>query len=346
MLTQQLRLYCSVTDSPSVPDMSALVWERGRTETTVSNESMCVQSAFMESDTFTSEAIQEIMEWMSEWQVLSRLRDSSTLSLLLSFFKPSPKHSLPILCWRWLASEQERMLWSMNNWGEKEACKLTPSCLCLCRANPAQESTFNCSTTWVSNYTSQSPERVKDGWWWTMKHGASETFSVGFCIVWACTHLQLRVSLRLRCTYPFIPRRAPHSAALQVRVCARRKEAGGMCAGESVNEFYALLVSFKVPGEPQRKERLLPCRLDPIQFLKDVEWLQRGPALPVRWWVRLMGTADPHRRVNTPHTYNSLTMVSGECRGASRSRSLVIPPCLAAMLVYWSVYVWGRQVRG
>lgn len=48
-----------------------------------------------------------------------------------------------------------------------------------------------------------------------------------------------------------------------------------------MNEFYALLVSFKDPRAPQRKKRLLPCRLDPIQLLKDVEWLQRGPAQSV-----------------------------------------------------------------
>lgn len=65
--------------------------------------------------------------------------------------------------------------------------------------------------------------------------------------------------------------------------------------GESVNEFYALLVSFKDPREPQRKKRLLPCRLDPIQLLKDVEWLQRGPVQSVR-------PCEADGQVNTPHT--------------------------------------------
>ena len=44
--------------------------------------------------------------------------------------------------------------------------------------------------------------------------------------------------------------------------------------GESVNKFYALLVSFKDPGEPQRKKRLLPCKLDPIQLLERCGVLQ------------------------------------------------------------------------
>lgn len=54
--------------------------------------------------------------------------------------------------------------------------------------------------------------------------------------------------------------------------CVRVREKEREC--ESVNELYALLVSFKDPGEPQRKKRLLPCRLDPIQLLEEVEWLQ------------------------------------------------------------------------
>lgn len=116
-----------------------------------------------------------------------------------------------------------------------------------------------------------------------------------------------------------------------------------------MNEFYALLVPFKDPGEPQRKERLLPCRLDPIQLLKDVEWLQRGPAQSLR-----PCEADGHWKPlktskHTAHTYSltipcEVTMVSGECRRASRSRSLVIPPCLAAMFVRGSVCVHGRHV--
>lgn len=59
--------------------------------------------------------------------------------------------------------------------------------------------------------------------------------------------------------------------------------------GEALNEFYAPLVSFKNPRKPQWKRRLLPCRLEPIQLLKDVEWLQRGPADR----MCLMGTGAP-----------------------------------------------------
>lgn len=69
-----------------------------------------------------------------------------------------------------------------------------------------------------------------------------------------------------------------------------------------MNEFYALLVSFKDPREPQRKKRLLPCRLDPIQLLKDVEWLQRGPAQSVR-----LCETDGHWR---PLKANKHTMLS------------------------------------
>lgn len=89
-----------------------------------------------------------------------------------------------------------------------------------------------------------------------------------------------------------IPTRSPHSAAVHVGFCAyvfvcvqeteRECVSVSLCVcvrewvGETVNEFYALLVSFKKPRDPQWKKRLLPCRLDPIQLLKDVEWLEQG----------------------------------------------------------------------
>lgn len=89
------------------------------------------------------------------------------------------------------------------------------------------------------------------------------------------TLTQWRVGLRLSCTYPGTPVRPPHSTWVPVCVWAR------VC--EAVNGFYALLVSFlKDSSEPQREARLLPCSLDPIHLLKDVEWLQWGP---VHWWA-------------------------------------------------------------
>lgn len=76
------------------------------------------------------------------------------------------------------------------------------------------------------------------------------------------------------------------SVSVHVCLCVCKKQRGSVClcpcvcerewVGETVNEFYALLVSFKKPRDPQRKKRLLPCRLDPIQLLKDVEWLEQG----------------------------------------------------------------------
>lgn len=52
------------------------------------------------------------------------------------------------------------------------------------------------------------------------------------------TLTQWKVSARLRCTYPSSP---PSRAS----VC------------ETVNEFYALLVPFKDPAEPQREEEIV-----------------------------------------------------------------------------------------
>lgn len=76
------------------------------------------------------------------------------------------------------------------------------------------------------------------------------------------------------------------SVSVHMCLCVCKKQRGSVClcpcvcerewVGETVNEFYALLVSFKKPRNPQRKKRLLPCRLDPIQLLKDVEWLEQG----------------------------------------------------------------------
>lgn len=243
----------------------------------------------------------------------------------------------------------------MNNWGgwrvgERERCVNWP----LAVFTRSQ----SCSGIYLRLYTAEiTPARNRKGLkldsrmvnlCFPLKHGAW-VLQLSVCVcAWVCTNecifIQPRVSLRLHCTYPTIPTRPPHSAAVHGRVCVCVEESIYICVWvcESVNEFYALLVSFKDPGESQWRKRLLPCRLDPIQLLKDVEWLQWGPVQSVSqavwgWWaLETLGNTTTHALAIPCH----VAMVSGECRWASWSMSVVIPPCLAALFVCVSVCVW------
>lgn len=153
MLTQQLRLYCSVKASLSLGGLHTCVCEGAVVcnECTCVHASGCVKSTLCVCGTryFRGRYLAGDNGSHSEGVSGSFLRrpriHQPFLRSVPKFLCALPQASSPHPWLRVIGREQERMLWSMNNWGEggRERCVNWPLAVASPLAYNAKDATIN-----------------------------------------------------------------------------------------------------------------------------------------------------------------------------------------------------------